>query len=44
MPDSRARSTKTRIETGWVGAIQLPSKYYSRARSTKTRIETEHTH
>ncbi len=39
MTDSRARSTKTRIETR---LFQVPFRGtpYSRARSTKTRIET----
>ena len=36
---SRARSTKTRIETAW-DQTGLERIKYSRARSTKTRIET----
>ena len=36
---SRARSTKTRIETRQTAA-QATRQMYSRARSTKTRIET----
>ena len=39
--DSRARSTKTRIETGKTQALDFQANSNSRARSTKTRIETD---
>ncbi|AKB61218.1 hypothetical protein MSMAP_1233 [Methanosarcina mazei SarPi] len=38
--NSRARSTKTRIETSFLEATNTTNLNYSRARSTKTRIET----
>ena len=37
--NSRARSTKTRIETSYIPFFN-PPHHHSRARSTKTRIET----
>ena len=40
IPDSNARSTKTRIET-WTSDDQGTGDIHSNARSTKTRIETE---